>query len=458
MPKSNHYAVLRPLFAFILAAAVHADPGGDVTCRWRGRLAVAPGDRDQCLEPMAGVGPSRTLPSNATTVARDGITICRSVWNPTPKPVDAVFLMDNSGSMEKGENSGGFNTPPGDPFGIRDRGIRLAIRQLRNSGGQVTAGFLSFFGLGGNQDYTVEPEIETEKLQRPLDIGRGNPEGAANLERLIRKVWKHNPNEALLPKRASAGEASKIALTYWSESLGRAGSWFKPESGYVQSDRHGIVLVSDGAIGDWKEVQDMAKGLPPVHGIHFGEMKTAAHLVELCSLTLGTFHLVPPTDTMAIMDAFRKVAHILSGSSLPDSILVRQVRFSPMAADSLKARPAGLDSNGNLILDLGRDLAIGKGLTATYVYLPGQGEMTYHTDAAGPALAASNENFTCGETVGLARPENGRIGGDKAGVGDNAREGKAHDALGREGQSRRSTPQTWSKPPFSRTFPATLTW
>jgi hypothetical protein len=86
----------------------------------------------------------------------------------------------------------------------------MAMRQLRHTGGQAAAGFISFFGLGASEDYNKVPEIETLKLQPPLDISIRHPQGGQNLAALTRKVWKHDSLEALPPKERTRRVVSDL--------------------------------------------------------------------------------------------------------------------------------------------------------------------------------------------------------------------------------------------------------
>lgn len=439
MPRTGSIPCLT-LLAGMLAGALDATPSpapADLVCQWQGRWLDSAGKAVGCLGP----GDSLTvyMPSNTATIAREGIALCKEVWNPTPKAVNAVFLMDNSGSMEKGENSGGFNTPPGDPYGVRDRVIRSALRQLHFMGGQVAAGFVSFFGLGGNQDYTVEPEIETGKLQSLLDIGRTHPVGEANLHTLLRKVWKYNPNEALLPKVSATAKESKRALTYWSESLIQARN-FLPPGETVKSGLFAFILISDGAIGDWKDVEKLIPDLPPVHGIHLGTDINSTHLSALCTRTGGTFRMVSPSDTSAFFQAMRSIVFNLTGSAPPGVVTVKNSPAGLGNPETLEATPSRVDSSGNLVLDLGRDLMVGSEMReARFSYGSGPAqEFVLRTRATAPPLTAGNAHFRCWEpSASTERPLREKPFPDPGDLGN------ARDALGKlrpaPGKGRRPT-------------------
>jgi hypothetical protein len=298
--------VLRPrpgglaLAAFLGVMAVDPSPvAAQKRCDWHGPKSRGETTYKQCVDYASMHGTTTNLPSNVSRISQDGISFCPASFNATAGAADIVYMMDNSGSMELGESSSGFDTPPGDPFGVRDRVIRRAMRQHRATADTATAGFISFFGLRSNQDYRTVPEIENNKTQRPLVIGRTSAQGEANLNTVLRKVWKHNPNEALLAKAAAPAKLSKTALTYWSESLTLARDWFRPESGFVKTKTHAIVMVSDGAIGDWRVVQALVPLLPPVYGpLMRSPPVTAAVLDQTSSIGIVNFRsmMVRPSD------------------------------------------------------------------------------------------------------------------------------------------------------------------
>lgn len=370
---------------------------GPKRCDWHGPKTRGETSYKQCVDYAALDGKSLDLPANVSRISHDGVSFCSGAFNGKVGAADIVYLMDNSGSMEKGENSGGFNTPPGDPFGVRDRVIRRAIRQQRATADTATAGFLSFFGLGGNQDYTVELEIEEIKTQRPIDISRANPSGEANLNTVLRKVWKHNPNEALLPKVSAEAKVAKKALTFWSETLLRARGWFAPESGFVKTKNHAIVLLSDGAIGDWKEVQGLAATLPPVYGIHLGQDGNAQHLRDLCALTKGQFFLVSPTDTAAFAEIMARIVGIITKNPLPKEVRVSNSAMSQSSRSvDMVANP---DGSLGLVLDSIIGLKAGANPISIQVTRDDNTVTTWNfgLNVALPEIAASTPNHSCYE-------------------------------------------------------------
>lgn len=320
----------RPILALLLGALAPAGIAADQRCDWHGPKSGGESQWSQCFDYAALSGKTMNLPSNVTRIAHDGVTFCSDAFKTTPGAADIIYMMDNSGSMEQGENSGGFNSSPGDPYGIRDRVIRKAMRQQQISADTATAGFISFIGLGTNVDYTKVPELETRKLQPPLDISRGNPQGTANLNTLLSKVYKRIPSEALLPKVSAPAPLAKKAITFWSEALEQALAYLNPDMGYTLTKNHAIILVSDGAIGDWNEVQAMAPRLPPVYGIHLGGNSNATHLEDLTKLTKGKFYLVSPTDTAAFHDVMASIVGIITKNPLPKEVKLANSSLAPI--------------------------------------------------------------------------------------------------------------------------------
>lgn len=388
----------RLAFAASLAAALSApSAGADKRCDWHGPKTRGETSYKQCVDYAALHGKSLDLPSNVSRISHDGISFCANTFKGTAGAADIIYMMDNSGSMEKGENSGGFNTPPGDPFGVRDRVIRRAMRQQRATADTSTAAFISFFGLGGNQDYTVEPEIETEKLQRPLDISRINPQGEANLNTILRKVWKHNPNEALLPKLSAEAKAAKKALTFWSESLKMARGFLAPESGYAKTKNHAIILVSDGAIGDWKDVEALVPTLPPVYGIHLGGDVNSTHLRDLSTLTKGQFYRVDPTDTALFAELMARIVGVITKNPLPKDVRVSNASMAPPQASKNVDMIANPDGSLGVVLDSIIGLKAGANQISVQVTKDDNSVATWSfgLNVAAAPIAATGGNYSC---------------------------------------------------------------
>jgi hypothetical protein len=383
------------LAAILLTGASAAE--AQKRCDWHGPRSRGETSYKQCVDYAALNGKTLDLPSNVSRISHDGISFCANTFTAKGGAADIIYLMDNSGSMESGESSGGFNTPPGDPFGVRDRVIRRAMRQHRASVDTGTAGFISFFGLSSNQNYVTTPEIETNKLQRPLEIGLLHPQGEQNLTTLTRKVWKHNSSEALLPKVSAEAKAAKTALTFWSESLLLARAWLKPESAFVKTQNHAIILLSDGAIGDWKEVEALAPTLPPVYGIHLGDSTKAQHLKDLCTLTKGQFFVVSPTDTAVFATVMSRIVGIITKNPLPREVTVTNKSLPvPQVSKSLEM-VANPDGSLGMVLDSIIGLKTGANQVDIQV-TKDDGSVTtwsFGLNVAAAPITATGGNFTC---------------------------------------------------------------
>ena len=157
--------------AVFLLASGPASPAlaASKRCDWHGPKTQGETSYKQCVDYAALDETTLNLPSNATRISRDGISFCPNAINGSAGAADIVYMMDNSGSMERGENGGDFNTPPGDPFGIRDRVIRSAMRQQRATADTSTAGFISFIGLGSKQDQDTTPAVSYTHLTLPTN-------------------------------------------------------------------------------------------------------------------------------------------------------------------------------------------------------------------------------------------------------------------------------------------------
>lgn len=386
----------RALASLLLTLATAAE--AQKRCDWHGPRTRGETSYKQCVDYATLNGKTQEIPANVTRISQDGISFCANTFRVQAGAADIIYLMDNSGSMESGENAGGFNTPPGDPFGVRDRVIRRAMRQHRASVDTGTAGFISFFGLANNQNFVTTPEIETHKLQRPLDIGLLHPQGEQNLTTLTRKVWKHNANEALLPKVSAEAKAAKQALTYWSESLMLARAWLKPESSFVKTKNHAIILLSDGAIGDWREVETLAPTLPPVYGIHLGRDDNGAqHLRDLCTLTKGQFFLVSPTDTAVFATVMSRIVGIITKNPLPKEVTVSNSSLpTPQTSRSLEMIP-NPDGSLGLVLDSIIGLKEGANQVSIQVTKDDNSVTTWSfgLNVAGSPISATGGNYTC---------------------------------------------------------------
>ena len=164
-------------------------------------------------------------------------------------------------------------------------------------------------------------------------------------------MWKHNPNEALLPKMSAEAKVAKKALTFWSETLLKARGWLSPDSGYVKTKNHAFVLLSDGAIGDWGDVQKLIPTLPPVYGIHLGGDVNAQHLRDLCTQTKGQYFVVSPTDTAAFAEIMARIVGIITKNPLPKDVKVTNSGMAPPQTSKSMDMIANADGSLGLVLD-----------------------------------------------------------------------------------------------------------
>ena len=381
--------------AILLASSPVAAADAVKRCDWHAPKAPGESSYKRCLDYKAMNGTTLTLPGNVTRISRDGISFCEGVVVQDTGEADIIYLMDNSGSMESGETAGGFRTPPGDPFGVRDKMIRRGMRQERATAKLGTAGFISFIGIdpvsGLHKDILGK---ELAKIQHPLDISRSFPQGQANLDILLKKVWKHNPNEVNLPKVA---KSNGIRLTYWTEPLNLAIEWLKPDSGFMKTKNRALILVSDGAIGDWDNVSKMIKDLPPVYGIHLGTDVQADHIKNLASLTGGQFFLVPPTDTLVFQQVMNKIIGIITKNPLPKAVTVTNRTFAPPQVAVSAAMAVNPDASLGVMLDSIVGLKVGPNDIALHITHEDNTTVDYgfNLDVADANISGSTENYSC---------------------------------------------------------------
>jgi hypothetical protein len=378
---------------------------GPKRCDWHGPKTTGEATYKQCIDYGALQGKTLNIPSNVTRISQDGISFCKNaVSAQSSLNADIVYMMDNSGSMEKGDVVDGVKSNPGDPHGIRDRVIRRAMRQQRSITDTSTAGFLSFVGLSAGVTPTPARVLgpEQEKIQHPLDISRtSDPQGLANLQTLLSKVWKHNPNEANLPKTAAT---QKTALTYWRDPLTLARDWFDPDSGFVKTENHAIILVSDGAISDWNEVLNLLDPknkvqMPPVYGIHLGDSAEGRNLKDLAERTHGAFFVVSPTDTNTFYEVMQKIVGIITHNTAPKD--VRVVNNSQNPAQVSRSVGTTLNPDGSIGVVLDSIIGLKEGENKIQIVAtPEQGEpkvFEFTLNVSGPALNASEESYSCYE-------------------------------------------------------------
>jgi hypothetical protein len=395
----------------LLQAPVFAGPK---RCDWHGpRAASGESSFNKCIDYGGMQGKTVELPSNVTRISQDGISFCENAINTgTTLDADIVYMMDNSGSMKDGDVVNGVKTSPGDPNGIRDQVIRRAMRQQRGSTNVTTAGFLSFVGLGGKVDPSVEKILgpEAAKLQHPIDISRVGDPNETNLKTLLHKVWKYAPSEAA---NAKVAVSARTALTYWTDALTLAVNWLSPDSNYAKTSNRAIILVSDGAISDMNQVLALVGShksngtMPPVFGIHLGDSAEGKHLKELSETTNGRFFVVNPTDTAVFYRVMQNIIGIITKNPIPKDVRV----VNKTVSQESRSTGVAVNPDGSMGVTLDSIVGLDKGANQIEIQVTRDDDtkqtFNFTLNVAGKDLGGSQASYTCYEMPTLQIVDDG---------------------------------------------------
>jgi hypothetical protein len=344
-------------------------------------------------------GPLVQTENNVTRISHYGIKFCANAFKMTTSGnADVVFIMDNAGSMQYGDPHS--CSQPGDPTFSRanvvKRGMALERALANMPAATATAGFISFNGPDTNG-------IQRSRLQPLLNISQSNPNGAINLATLQSKVIA----DSGLPNPDSCNRSYPFS-TEWGPSINIALSWLA-DTTRALSHNPAIVLVSDGAVGDYiSKVKPLvlAGQVPPVFGIHLGESldnqglpdQASGQLRELDSLTGGLFFHIAPTDTAALRRAMDSIVYRLATRAVPPSGLQIINTASGQQTSRAVSLATGLDGNMNVVLD--SVLALKKTGINTFIVkidLPDGSSLSYpfRVQADGPSQLQSTTSIAC---------------------------------------------------------------
>ncbi len=331
------------------------------------------------------------LPINITRIEQNGITFCRGTFAPKDKDqADIVYIMDNSFSMDNG----------GDPFHQRDTVVKKAMRQQRELSITTTAGFMVI-----RNGALSAPIVETQ-THSPLSISKSDSNSQANLDTLLKRVYRHND--------------TAIGVTLWLNALQRAKNWLNPDSGFTRTKNQAIIFISDGKASDWSLVLDSLNkssfGYPPVYGIHLGNPKLGVNLKTLSEKTGGEFFTLAPTDSSQLFNLMETILGRIVRNPKPKLLKIFNRSLAPEQQSIALDYVTNPDSSLNIRLDSIIALKPGLNNIDIEVHLRSgrSQDSIFHyqikMNVVNAAISQSNTNLSCYDLPTLSlRDKNGII-------------------------------------------------
>ncbi|MFC1585677.1 FN3 associated domain-containing protein [Fibrobacterota bacterium] len=259
-----------------------------------------------CLDMNDVGGASIQIPSNTTRIDNDGVSICLTPAGTEQPPVDIVFVVDQSGSMNTTDNT--YYAPTA---------TTLSMDELYSIAPESYGGFVSFAGY-------VCAELA------PITLLNG---GDAVLKQFA--IDNMATQQSELGCVASGGTSN--VYTNYREALNRAGVLITQGP----HEKKAIIFVTDGepcgpsgscngspymvAYDEWTGKAD----LPPVYSIYIGgdpadsdSTTSAGRLTHLGNITGGGYYPIPAGDPSALRDMMAAVVEEAVSPGIPSSTTI----------------------------------------------------------------------------------------------------------------------------------------